>query len=69
MSTDPLEYEITTCPYCGTPFPERDADTEPIYECVVCGAEGFDCCIAGTGALCPACQLQESGLPDEDEEA
>lgn len=36
--------EEVRCPNCGL---ER-AKGEPVYECVDCGKEGFDCCVPGT---------------------
>jgi hypothetical protein len=44
------------CTHCGMEFPDRDAKTEPVYVCVGCGAEGFDCCVPGNNALCNECQ-------------
>lgn len=41
----------TICPSCGNERPEGDA----VYECVDCGLEGFDCCVAGRNALCESC--------------
>lgn len=45
-----------TCPKCGLEFEDRDPATEPVYECAVCGAEGFDCCVPGNNAVCEDCE-------------
>lgn len=50
------EAMIATCPNCGLDFPERDPENEPVYECVECGARGYDCCIPGNNGLCPKCE-------------
>lgn len=47
--------EVATCPNCGSEYPERDIENEPVYECTQCGIEGFDCCVAGNNALCEEC--------------
>ncbi len=47
---------VATCPGCGVTYPERNPHTEPVYECVECGKEGFDCCVPGTGAICMECE-------------
>lgn len=41
-----------SCPMCGLERPKG----EPVYSCVTCGSEGYDCCVAGNGTECPECQ-------------
>lgn len=53
------------CPSCGSERP----DDEPVYECMECGKEGFDCCVYDNYSLCDECQEIEDELEeDEDEE-
>ena len=57
--------ELVECPNCGE---EREKDPDDgLYECVRCGAEGYDCCVPGTRAICNDCQ-DDDDLRAEDEE-
>lgn len=47
---------LAVCPSCGLDFPDRDAKTEPEYECTECGKIGYDCCVPGKGMRCNGCQ-------------
>lgn len=53
-----LSSEIATCPMCGSQFDNRDAEKEPVYECVDCGGEGFDCCVPGNHSRCINCEKE-----------
>ena len=44
------------CPNCG--MVERE-EGEPVYACVECGKQGFDCCVAGTNTICNECEERE----------
>lgn len=46
------------CPCCGLDRPEPP-EGEPMFECVNCGSEGFDCCIAGNNVKCFQCEERE----------
>jgi DNA-directed RNA polymerase subunit RPC12/RpoP len=53
--------KLIPCPNgCGTERPEG----EPVYHCVECNKEGFDCCVAGNGVICEECE--ENILVDDD---
>lgn len=52
-------HEAAICPTCGTEYPERDAKTEAEYECVECGAIGFDCCVPGKNSRCSDCEAKQ----------
>jgi len=51
------------CPNCGLEREKNFADDpEPIYTCVECGKQGFDCCVAGTHTICNEC---DEGSPED----
>ena len=51
-----MSQDIATCPNCGLESPDRSADDEPVYVCVECGMEGYDCCVPGKNAKCVECE-------------
>ena len=58
---------MAQCPLCLTDYDDDDEDQDgTLYECIDCGAEGFDCCVAGDNAICKECR--EDYLDDDDEE-
>ena len=65
-----VKRNMIECPNCG--LERSDDPDDELYECVACGAEGYDCCVPGNNAICTDCEDERENSAaneetDEDE--